>query len=74
MEKVKKAMALLQEVLSEYGDAKEDHDETLQRGEKIDDYQDGNTSNANEDGNVDYSKFDNLSKKMIMKQKMLKGM
>lgn len=46
---------------------------TEQKGVKIDDHQDGNHSNANEDGEVDFEDFDNLSKKKIAIQKMLTG-
>jgi hypothetical protein len=36
---------------------------TMQKGVKIDGQQDGNIGAANEQGDVDFSKFENLSKK-----------
>lgn len=47
---------------------------TFQKGEKIDSDQDGNRGASQETtGEVDYSTFDNLAKKKILKQKMLIG-
>jgi hypothetical protein len=55
------AVSAIQKAMTEY------------KGEKIDGPQDGNISNANEEGEVEYSQFDNEAKKKIVKQKMLAG-
>jgi len=48
---------------------------TMNKGEKVEPDQDGNRGAAMElTGEVDYSKFDNLAKKKILKQKMIAGM
>lgn len=47
---------------------------TFNKGEKVEPDQDGNRGASMEvSGEVDYSKFDNLAKKKILKQKMIAG-
>lgn len=48
---------------------------TFNKGEKVEPDQDGNRGASMEvTGEVDYSKFDNLAKKKILKQKMIAGL
>lgn len=48
---------------------------TMNKGEKVEPDQDGNRGASMEvTGEVDYSKFDNLAKKKILKQKMIAGL
>lgn len=48
---------------------------TMNKGEKVEPDQDGNRGASMElTGEVDYSKFDNLVKKKILKQKMIAGL
>jgi hypothetical protein len=48
---------------------------TMMSGEKVEPDQDGNRGDSQEvTGEVDYSKFDNLAKKKLLKQKMIAGM